>query len=91
VRQGRREHPGQLIRRHILDRHALSISEAAHLLGVPTRTLLDLLAGKAALSPEMAERIEVVFGEVHRTSRRNRKARTGDGSETAIRGDRRVG
>jgi hypothetical protein len=28
---------------------------------VPTRTLLDALTGKAALSAELAERIETVF------------------------------
>jgi len=69
VRRGRREHPGQLIRRHILDRHALSISEAAHLLGVQTRTLLDVLAGKASLSPELTERIEAVFGAARQLRR----------------------
>jgi plasmid maintenance system antidote protein VapI len=69
VRRARREHPGQLIRRHVLDRHRLSISEAAHLLGVPVRTLLDVLIGKAALSPELAERIEAVFGALQRPGR----------------------
>jgi plasmid maintenance system antidote protein VapI len=58
----RREHPGQLIRRNILDRHGLSIADTARLLGVPTRTLLDLLTGKATLWPKLAERIEAVFG-----------------------------
>jgi hypothetical protein len=50
MRRDRREHPGQLIRRHVLDRDGLSIGEAAHLLGVPVRTLLDVLVGKAAPS-----------------------------------------
>ena len=66
----RREHPGQLIRRNVLDRHGLSIGDAARLLGVPTRTLIDLLTGKASLSPEMAERIETVFGSTRRPRRR---------------------
>ena len=65
----RREHPGQLIRREVLDRHGLSIGDAARLLGVPPRTLLDLLTGKAALSPDLVERIEAVFGAVRRGRR----------------------
>jgi plasmid maintenance system antidote protein VapI len=55
----RREHPGQLIHRNILDRHGLSIGDAAHLLSVRRARFST---GKAALSPEMAERIEAVFG-----------------------------
>ena len=77
VRRRRREPSGQIIRRHILDRHAPSIGEAAHLLGVSTPTLLDVLTGKAALSPQLAERIEAVFGGTQRTSRRSRRARMG--------------
>jgi plasmid maintenance system antidote protein VapI len=77
VRRARREHPGQLIRRIILDRHALSISEAAHLLGVSTRTLLDVLTGKAALSPKLAERIDAVFGAMQPPSRRRRSSDLG--------------
>ena len=70
MRRARREHPGQFIRRHILDRHGLSIGEAARLLRVPTRTLLDLLTGKAALTPELAERIDNVFGPARPPGRR---------------------
>ncbi len=66
MRRVKRKHPGQLIRRNILDRHGLSIGEAARLLGVPPRTLIDLLTGNAALSPELAERIEAVFGGARR-------------------------
>jgi plasmid maintenance system antidote protein VapI len=76
MRRRRREHPGQLIRRHILDRHALSIGEAAHLLGVPLRTLLDVLTGKAALSPQLAERIDAVFGAMQPPGRRRREIAT---------------
>jgi plasmid maintenance system antidote protein VapI len=70
VRRARREHPGQLIRRHILDRHGLSIGEAARLLRVPTRTIIDLFIGKAALTPELAERIDAVFGRSRPPGRR---------------------
>jgi plasmid maintenance system antidote protein VapI len=71
MRRAPREHPGQLIRRYVLDRHALSIAEAARLLGVPMRALLDVLTGKAALSPELAGRIEAVFGAMQPGRRRS--------------------
>jgi hypothetical protein len=37
---------------------------------MPTRTLLDVLAGKAALSAELAERIDAVFGGTRPPGRR---------------------
>ena len=54
-------HPGEFIRDEILDELGLSVSEAADVLGVRRATLSDLLNGKAALSPEMALRIEKAF------------------------------
>lgn len=79
----RREHPGQLIRRNVLDRHGLSIGDAARLLGVPKRTLLDLLTGKASLSPELTERIEAVFGAARQPRRRGRWENKSDLSTTS--------
>jgi antitoxin HigA-1 len=55
-------HPGEFIRAEILDELGLSVSAAAEVLGVRRATLSDLLHGKAALSPEMALRIEKAFG-----------------------------
>ena len=55
-------HPGEFIRAEILDELDLSVSAAAEVLGVRRATLSDLLHGKAALSPEMALRIEKAFG-----------------------------
>jgi addiction module HigA family antidote len=55
-------HPGAFIREEILDEWRLSVSEAADVLGVRRATLSDLLNGNAALSPEMALRIEKAFG-----------------------------
>jgi len=55
-------HPGDLIRTEIIEALGLSISRAAAILKVRRATLSDLLAGKAALSPEMALRIEKAFG-----------------------------
>lgn len=55
-------HPGAFIRDEILDELHLSVSEAADVLGVRRATLSDLVNAKAALSPEMALRIEKAFG-----------------------------
>jgi antitoxin HigA-1 len=55
-------HPGEFIREEILAELGLSIARAAEILGVRRATLSDLINGKAALSPEMALRIEKAFG-----------------------------
>ena len=55
-------HPGDLIRTEIVEPLGLTVSKAATILKVRRATLSDLLAGKAALSPEMALRIEKAFG-----------------------------
>lgn len=55
-------HPGDLIRTEIIEALGLSISEAAEILKVRRATLSDLLNRKAALSTEMALRIEKAFG-----------------------------
>ena len=55
-------HPGEFVREEVLEPLGLSISKAAEVLGVRRATLSDLLNEKAALSPEMALRIEKAFG-----------------------------
>ena len=55
-------HPGDLIRTEIIGALGLSVSQAATILKVRRATLSDLLHGKAALTPEMALRIEKAFG-----------------------------
>ena len=55
-------HPGAFIRDEILDELGLSVSAAAKALGVRRATLSDLLNGNAALSAEMALRVEKAFG-----------------------------
>ena len=55
-------HPGNLIRTEIIEPLGLNISKAAEILKVRRATLSDLLHGKAALTPEMAFRIERAFG-----------------------------
>ena len=55
-------HPGELIRTEIIEALGLNVSQAAEILKVRRATLSDLLNAKAALSPDMALRIEKAFG-----------------------------
>lgn len=55
-------HVGAFIRDEILDELGLSVARASEILGVRRATLSDLVNEKAALSPEMALRIEKAFG-----------------------------
>jgi addiction module HigA family antidote len=55
-------HPGELIKADIIEALGLSVSKASEILKVRRATLSDLLHGKAALTPEMALRIEMAFG-----------------------------
>ena len=55
-------HPGDLIKTEIIEALGLNVSKAAEILNVRRATLSDLLHGKAALTPEMALRIEKAFG-----------------------------
>ncbi len=55
-------HPGAFVREEILEELKLPITRAAEILGVRRATLSDLVNEKAALSPEMALRIEKAFG-----------------------------
>ena len=53
-------HPGLYIKKNIFP-PGLSVKDAAKLLGVGPPGLSNLLNGKAALSPEMALRLEKTF------------------------------
>ena len=55
-------HPGDLIKTEIIEALGLTVSKASQILKVRRATLSDLLNGKAALTPEMALRIEKAFG-----------------------------
>ena len=55
-------HPGAFIRDEILEPLNLSVARAAEILAVRRATLSDLVNGNAALSAEMALRIEKAFG-----------------------------
>ena len=54
-------HPGDFIRTEVIEEFGLTVTKAAQILGVRRATLSDLLNGNAALSPEMALRIEKAF------------------------------
>ena len=51
-------HPGRSIRENCLDPLGLNVTEAARVLGVARHTLSRVLNGHAAISPEMAIRLE---------------------------------
>ncbi len=55
-------HPGRFLRSEILDAYALSVTDAAKVLGVSRPRLSSLLNAKAGLSGEMALRFEKAFG-----------------------------
>ncbi|ETX03469.1 MAG: hypothetical protein ETSY1_47130 (plasmid) [Candidatus Entotheonella factor] len=55
-------HPGRLVRDACLEPLGLSVTEAAQILGVARKSLSAVLNEKAAISPEMAIRLEKAFG-----------------------------
>ena len=55
-------HAGNVVYWGILEPLGLSITRAAKILGVRRATLSAVVNGKAALSPELALRIEKAFG-----------------------------
>lgn len=54
-------HPGDFIRTEVIEELGLDVAKAAKILGVQDRDLSELLGGNAALSPEMALRVEKAF------------------------------
>ncbi len=62
LRMARPAHPGQFIRMEVIEPLGLSVTQAAKVLGVSRPALSALLNARAALSPEMALRIEKAFG-----------------------------
>jgi addiction module HigA family antidote len=55
-------HPGGVVLRQCIEPLGLSITDAAHALGVTRNTLSELVNEKRGISPEMAARLSQVFG-----------------------------
>jgi addiction module HigA family antidote len=55
-------HPGEVIREACLKPLGLTVTAAAEALGVTRKALSDLLNGHSGVSPDMAIRLEQVFG-----------------------------
>jgi len=58
-------HPGETLREDVLPALGLSVTQAASQLGVTRVTLSRVLHGQAAISPEMALRLERWLGDRH--------------------------
>jgi antitoxin HigA-1 len=56
------EHPGVILREHVLPALRLSVSQAARDLGLARQTLHRILAGNAAITLETAARLEKFCG-----------------------------
>jgi addiction module HigA family antidote len=54
-------HPGEGIR-DLIEEAEMTVTEAARKLGVTRQALNNLVTGRAGVSPEMAIRLEKVFG-----------------------------
>ena len=58
-------HPGEILREDVLPALSLSVTDAAEQLGVTRVALSRVLNGHAAISPEMALRLERWLGQEH--------------------------
>ena len=55
-------HPGGFVLRECIEPLGLTITQAAEALGVSRKTLSELVNEKCGITPEMAVRLEKVFG-----------------------------
>ena len=55
-------HPGIMVREQCIAKNGLTVTEAARILCVDRQTLSNLLNARSGMSPEMAVRLEKVFG-----------------------------
>jgi len=62
IRMKNPAHPGGFVKTEIIEPLGLSITDAAGALGITRAALSTFLNERAALSPEMAIRIEKAFG-----------------------------
>jgi addiction module HigA family antidote len=56
-------HPGETLRKDVFPALGLTVTEAARQLGVTRSALSRVLNGRAAISPDMALRLEAWLGE----------------------------
>jgi len=56
-------HPGEILKELVIESLGVTITDAAEHLGVSRKTLSKILNGNAAISPEMAVRLELVFSK----------------------------
>ncbi|MCC6489781.1 MAG: HigA family addiction module antidote protein [Candidatus Hydrogenedentes bacterium] len=55
-------HPGEMLREDFLPDYGLTVSRLADALGVSRQSVNELLRERRAVSPEMAVRLALVFG-----------------------------
>jgi antitoxin HigA-1 len=80
-------HPGAFIKSEIIVPLALTVTDAAKALGVTRPALSAVLNGRAALSPQMALRVEKAFGPTMDTLLR---MQTSHDIATARRGENKI-
>ena len=56
-------HPGEILKELIIDALGLTITDAANHLNISHKTLSKVLNARGAITPEMAVRLELVFGK----------------------------
>jgi addiction module HigA family antidote len=56
-------HPGEILKELVIDSLELTITDVAHHLDVSRKTLSKVLNTRGAITPEMAVRLEMVFGK----------------------------
>lgn len=54
-------HPGEVLRELCMEPLGISVTDAAHALGVSRKTLSAILNGRSGISPEMALRLAKTF------------------------------
>lgn len=61
-RKLKRKHPGFILRMELVDGRNLTVSKIAELLNTSRANISNILNGNASISPNMALRVETVFG-----------------------------
>lgn len=56
-------HPGEILKELVIDTLELTITDVAKHLDVSRKTLSKILNAKGSVTPEMAVRLELVFGK----------------------------